>query len=83
MAGLSSSFHQNLPREHTFFRARELATVSALANMTGTEGQLGYHLGAAMNTGLTKEQMTAIVQVLEAKVGKAPGQLMKNILNAE
>jgi alkylhydroperoxidase/carboxymuconolactone decarboxylase family protein YurZ len=51
--------------------------------MTGTEGQLGYHLGAAMNTGLTKEQMTAIVQVLEAKVGKAPGQLMKNILNAE
>ena len=32
---------------------RELATIGALANMTGTEGQLGFHLGAAMNTGLT------------------------------
>jgi 4-carboxymuconolactone decarboxylase len=28
---------------------RELATIAALANMTGTEGQLGFHLGAAMN----------------------------------
>jgi alkylhydroperoxidase/carboxymuconolactone decarboxylase family protein YurZ len=36
---------------------RELATIAALANMTGTGSQLGFHLGAAMNTGLTEEQM--------------------------
>jgi len=48
---------------------RELATIAALANMAGTEGQLGFHLGAAMNTGLTEEQMKDFVGVLESKVG--------------
>lgn len=36
---------------------RELATISALANMTGTSGQLRFHLEAAMNTGFTEAQM--------------------------
>ena len=30
---------------------RELATIGALANMAGTEGQLRFHFGAALNTG--------------------------------
>lgn len=34
-------------------QARELATIAALANMTGTEGQLRFRLKAAMNTGFT------------------------------
>ena len=52
------------------FQSRELATVSALASMTGTAGQLWFHLGAAMNTGLTAAQMKDFVSVLESKVGK-------------
>jgi 4-carboxymuconolactone decarboxylase len=36
------------------FQSRELVTISALASMTGTGGQLRFHLGAAMNTGLSE-----------------------------
>ena len=49
---------------------RELATIGALANMTGTEGQLTFHLGAAMNTGLTEAQMNGFISVLDTTVGK-------------
>ena len=64
--------------------ARELATVSALAAMRGTEGQLWFHLGAAMNTGLSADQMQAFVAVLDAKVGhheaKTAQQVLTNVL---
>jgi 4-carboxymuconolactone decarboxylase len=35
------------------YQERELATIAALASMPGTAGQLQFHLGAAMYTGLT------------------------------
>jgi alkylhydroperoxidase/carboxymuconolactone decarboxylase family protein YurZ len=50
------------------FQSRELATISALANLPGTAGQLYFHLGAAMNTGLSKAQMKAFIELLESKV---------------
>jgi len=59
---------------------RELATIAALANMTGTEGQLGFHLGAAMNTGLSRSQMEEFVAVLAAKVGEDVATRTKAIL---
>jgi len=59
---------------------RELATIAALANMTGTEGQLGFHLGAAMNTGLTQAQMQDFVSVLTDTVGTAEGESAQKIL---
>jgi len=43
--------------------------MSALASMTGTAGQLWFHLGAAMNTGLTEAQMKDFISVLESRVG--------------
>jgi alkylhydroperoxidase/carboxymuconolactone decarboxylase family protein YurZ len=52
------------------FQSRELATISALASMTGTGGQLGFHLGAAMNTGLSEAQMQDFIAVLQAQVGQ-------------
>jgi 4-carboxymuconolactone decarboxylase len=59
---------------------RELATIGALANMTGTEGQLGFHLGAAMNTGLTQAQLQDFVSVLTDTVGIAEGEGAQKIL---
>jgi 4-carboxymuconolactone decarboxylase len=59
---------------------RELATIAALANMTGTEGQLGFHLGAAMNTGLTEAQMNDFISVLDSKVGKTQAECAQKIL---
>lgn len=59
---------------------RELATISALANMKGTEGQLGFHLGAAMNTGLTQAQMEDFIVVLDTRVDKAQAAKAQKIL---
>jgi len=52
------------------FQSRELVTISALASMTGTGGQLTFHLGAAMNTGLSEAQIQDFIAVLKAKVGQ-------------
>jgi len=44
-------------RDILSFRDRELATIAVLASMTGVDGPLRYHLGAAMSVGLTEAQM--------------------------
>jgi len=36
--------------------------------MTGTGGQFWFHLGAAMNTGLTEARMKDFISVLESRV---------------
>ncbi|HCY84663.1 MAG TPA: carboxymuconolactone decarboxylase [Desulfobacteraceae bacterium] len=59
---------------------RELATIAALANMDGTVGQLGFHLGAAMNTGLTRTQMQDFVSVFGHRVSKARARNIEVIL---
>jgi len=56
-------------RDNLDYQTRELATISALAAMTGTAGQLRFHLGAAMNTGLTEAQMQAFIATLQDRVG--------------
>ena len=48
--------------------------------MTGTAGQLQFHLGAAMNTGLTAAQMKEFIAVLQAKVGTKEAQSAEEIL---
>lgn len=62
-------------------QSRELATVAALANMSGTEGQLRFHLGAAMNTGLTGAQMKDLVAVLRSEVGDQEAESASGLLS--
>jgi 4-carboxymuconolactone decarboxylase len=61
-------------------QARELATISALAGMTGTTGQLRFHLGAAMNTGLNGPQMQDFISVLKSKVGNEEAEKANEVL---
>jgi len=49
---------------------RELVTIAALANLIGTGGQLRYHFGGALNSGLSEAQMHDFIRVLEHRVGK-------------
>ena len=63
------------------YQSRELATISALASMTGTAGQLQFHLGAAMNVGLTETQIKDFVSVLKAKVGKKEADIANEVLS--
>jgi alkylhydroperoxidase/carboxymuconolactone decarboxylase family protein YurZ len=60
---------------------RELATIAALANMSGTEGQLRFHLGAAMNTGLTETQMKNFISVIATEIDKKKAEDADKILN--
>jgi 4-carboxymuconolactone decarboxylase len=67
-------------RDTLDFQSRELVTISALASMTGTGGQLQFHLGAAMNTGLSEAQLQDFISVLEAKVGKKEAEDASELL---
>jgi 4-carboxymuconolactone decarboxylase len=67
-------------RDNLDYQSRELATIAALASMTGTAGQLRFHLSAAMNTGLTEAQMKDFISVLKSKVGKKEAESASEIL---
>jgi len=67
-------------RDVLTFQERELATIGALASMPGLEGPLRFHLGAAMNTGLTKEQLQRFVAVIKTRVGSKEAGSVGNIL---
>ncbi len=56
------------------FKSRELATISALASMTGTGGQLFFHIGAAMNVGLSEAQVKEFIAVIKSKVDGKLGE---------
>jgi 4-carboxymuconolactone decarboxylase len=73
-------FSDIFSRDTIDYRHRELATISALASMTGIAGQLRFHLGAAMNTGLTEAQMSDFISVLKSKVGKKEADNANDIL---
>ncbi|MDR3363272.1 MAG: carboxymuconolactone decarboxylase family protein [Desulfovibrio sp.] len=62
------------------YRSRELVTISALAAISGTSGQLQFHLGAAMNTGLTVGQMKDFIAVIESRVGKPEAESANGVL---
>lgn len=69
-------------RDNLDWQSRELATISALAAMSGTAGQQRFHLNAAMNMGLSEEQMQGFITVIEAEVGKDHARVSQNVLNA-
>jgi alkylhydroperoxidase/carboxymuconolactone decarboxylase family protein YurZ len=67
-------------RDTLDYQSRELATIAALASMTGTASQLQFHLGAAMNTGLSEAQMKDFIAVLKSKVGTQEAESADEIL---
>ncbi len=67
-------------RDNLDIQSRELSTISALASMAGTAGQLRFHLSAAMNVGLSEAQMRSFISVLEARVGKKEAESAFQVL---
>jgi 4-carboxymuconolactone decarboxylase len=62
-------------------RSRELVTIAALAAISGTEGQLRFHLGAAMNSGFRVSQLQAFIAVLKEKVGHREAEVAQLVLS--
>lgn len=57
-------------RDNLDFQSREIATISALANLDGVNPQLSSHLRVALNIGLTEAQLRSLISVIESRVGK-------------
>lgn len=68
-------------RDNLDFQNREIATISALANMNGVNPQLQGHFNIGLNVGLTEAQMRSLISVLEAKVGKKEADNANEILS--
>ncbi|HWK07837.1 MAG TPA: carboxymuconolactone decarboxylase family protein [Puia sp.] len=56
-------------------------TISALAAMSGVLPQLQAHIGMAMNTGLTKEQLQEAFTIIDNMIGKKEGDLTRSTLD--
>ena len=67
-------------RDNLDHQSRELATVGALAAMTGTEGQLRFHLNGALNMGMTPAQMKSFVNVISQHMGAESGSRTSQVL---
>jgi 4-carboxymuconolactone decarboxylase len=67
-------------RDNLDFQSREIATISALANIEGVNPQLQAHFTIGFNTGLTEAQMRSLISVLEVKVGKKEADNADEIL---
>lgn len=69
-------------RDNLDWQSRELATISALAAMSGTAGQQRFHLNAAMNMGLTEDQMRAFIAAIKTEVGEEQARVSQDVLDA-
>ncbi|MGE4191992.1 MAG: carboxymuconolactone decarboxylase family protein [Pseudodesulfovibrio sp.] len=61
---------------------RELATIACLAVLGKAEGPLNFHMGAAMNTGLSEDGMRGFIKVLDTRVGKQQADSARSVLEA-
>jgi alkylhydroperoxidase/carboxymuconolactone decarboxylase family protein YurZ len=61
-------------RNNLDWQSRELATVAALAAMSGVEPQLQSHLRVSMNVGISEPQLRQLIQVLATQVDAVTAQ---------
>lgn len=74
-------FYDIFARDVLTWQQRELATVGALAGIGNVNPQLTSHFRAAMNTGLTPEQLQEAVDVLDEIVSTDTGSNAQAVLN--
>lgn len=69
-------------RDNLDWKDRELATVAALAAMSGVEPQLQAHMRLSMNVGVSAQQLRQVVQVLADTVSADTSQRAQAALQA-
>lgn len=62
------------------YQQREMVTIAALASMDGVAPQLQAHIGMGMNTGITKNQLTEIFDLIEKHIGKNQADIARAVL---
>jgi 4-carboxymuconolactone decarboxylase len=67
-------------RDNLDFLSREIATVGALSSLEGVNPMLRFHIGAAMNVGLSENQAKELVALIGSEVGKKAGDNAGEVL---
>jgi alkylhydroperoxidase/carboxymuconolactone decarboxylase family protein YurZ len=78
---LGHLFGDIFSRDVLDMKQRELITISALASMSGTQGQLNFHFKASMNVGFTKAELKDFIKVIDKKVSSNQAKLSKFTLD--
>lgn len=68
-------------RDLLTYRERELATVSILAGVGGVEPMAYGHMGICLHLGITPEQLTALLDIVEVNLGPASATPLREVLN--
>lgn len=72
-------------RDNLDFKTRELATIAALASMSGVDNQLASHFRVGMYNGLSKSQLKHLVVIIQTSVGQKTGdhahEVLQRVLN--
>lgn len=68
-------------RELLTYRERELATVSILAGVSGVEPMAYGHMSICLHLGITVEQLSALLNIVETNLGKTYSEPLREVLN--
>ena len=68
-------------RDLLTYRERELATVSILAGVGGVEPMAYGHMGICLHLGITPEQLTELLNIVEVNLGPASVTSLRKVLN--
>jgi alkylhydroperoxidase/carboxymuconolactone decarboxylase family protein YurZ len=67
-------------RDVLTYAQRELVTISVLSSIGGVEPMLRSHLSISLNVGLTPQQLTHFISVVESTVGKEKANAAQSVL---
>ena len=67
-------------RDNLDWKTREIATIAALASLGGAENQLRSHFNVGMYNGLSSEQLTQLVSIIQSRVGIKEGNVASEVL---
>lgn len=68
-------------RDLLTYRERELATVSILAGVGGVEPMFRSHAAICLHLGITQDQLTALLNIVETNLGKTYSEPLRTVLN--
>ena len=68
-------------RDLLTYRERELATVSILAGVGGVEPMFRSHAAICLHLGITAEQLSALLNIVETNLGEAYSEPLRGVLN--
>lgn len=68
-------------RDLLTYRERELATVSILAGVGGVEPMAYGHMSICLHLGITQDQLTALLNIVETNLGKTCSEPLRTVLN--